>query len=71
MEFVDYLQSNYMINLAIVAVIASWALWQLAARLPKGWVAGIFGLVPALLLALLINCVVVIGWMTVYDGGRA
>lgn len=71
MEFVDYLQSQYLLNLVIVAGLAGWAVSVLAGRLPKGWIVGIVGLLPALVLSILISMIVVFGWMLVFAGGRA
>jgi hypothetical protein len=40
----EYLLRNFFLMNAILAVVAGFAAWQIAGKLPRGWLTGVLGL---------------------------
>lgn len=58
MQFNNYMMENYFAINCIVALLAGWIVIVLDKRLPKGWIASVVGLLPAIILAIIVAMIV-------------
>jgi uncharacterized membrane protein len=61
----EYLTHNFFLMNSVLGVAAGWAAWRIAHALPRGWLVGILGIVPVVIVCWLLGTLVVLVFMLV------